>query len=433
MDRHTLARRMLLGAAGAVAAAAGLGALSPSVARAHGAGAPAGDPSIGKAHKAVGLGPVPVANGIGIGESDMAPAPDVVTEFVVGPICPRQSDLDELARQFAANLPDLPGEPGSMALCSMNETAGANVVKIGVWTDTEGFTDSQRREALAAATLLAANRTVALFTTARAISVIADALWATIDKRQGRLRLGEELDVTLGNGQIVSVVRGSYDPPALPRVNFTYTARDRLSLTSPGSSPALSNDMSTDVDVSAGGSAVSAILLAILGPLLGGIVFFTADAIASSQAPAIEGVGDALAAQWPPLILTAIQPPLPGKFVLMWSDLSVDEAGVLTLGTFLPATREPRVSIRGSTNVAIREALGHATITYRLDITDLRSPEISWSGVATGNGRTARVMFRTAGTHRVGVRIRVADALEASDEISVTTTIDELEDGQRSF
>jgi hypothetical protein len=91
------------------------------------------------------------------------------------------------------------------------------------------------------------------------------------------------------------------------------------------------------------------------------------------------------------------------------------------------------VSIRGSTNVSIREALGHATITYRLDIIDLRSPEISWSGAATGNGRTARVMFRTAGTHRIGVSVRDADELEASDEITVRTTIIELEGRQEEF
>ena len=64
----------------------------------------------------------------------MARAPDVVAEFVVGPICPPEAVLDLLAGQLSDTfLPEVAAGRRSVAVCSPRDSVGSNVVTVGLW------------------------------------------------------------------------------------------------------------------------------------------------------------------------------------------------------------------------------------------------------------------------------------------------------------
>ncbi len=175
----------------------------------------------------------------------------------------------------------------------------------------------------------------------------------------------------------------------------------------------------------------------MLSPLLGGALIGTAlalDEIAESNAPRRPGVGAAVAAGWPAEVLTRIDPPdLPGKFELIWTQLTVNTDGIATQGIFVPANREPRIAISGPDRVSFREAVGSTSVGYIADARDLRSPAITWSGGANGSGPTKRVLFHREGQVNLQVTARDEDGLTASASKSVQVSMIPLKPGQQPF
>ena len=367
----------------------------------------------------------------------MARAPDVVAEFVVGPTCPSDEELTLLAAQLSRNfLPDVGAGRRSAAVCVARDSVGSNVVTIGLWLEAEDDPEDQLRDELRQSDHLTAGRTIALFVPATSIRVLAELAWAATDKTIGRLTLGNTIEVDVGAGRIETVVNGSFDPPLfLPDVDFTNTTTETLDLAPAGSRTALEATTESDLDVSSTGLLVASLLAGILHPILGALVFFGAEAIAEGQAPDARGPGGALAAQWPTQIQTPVAPPfLRGKFSLTWSDLTVDDAGVLTLGTFTAEDRAPRVSITGRTNVSFREALGHGTARYGARVSDLRPPiDAVWSGVTQASGLSASLFLTSPGTRTIGVTVTDADGLSDSASLTVHVSVIPLEDGQQPF
>ena len=182
---------------------------------------------------------------------------------------------------------------------------------------------------------------------------------------------------------------------------------------------------------------VAGLIASALSPLLGALLIGTAaagEALAESKAPNRPGVGANVAAGWPTQVLTAIRPPdLPGKFALIWTELTVNEDGVVTLGTFLPANREPRITIDGPDRVSFREAIGSITVGYVANARDLRSPAITWSGAAHGSGASKRVLFRRVGQVNLGISARDRDGLTASASKDVQVSMIPLKPGQQPF
>ena len=368
----------------------------------------------------------------------MARAPDVVAEFVVGPTCPPDSVLTLLAGQLSSNfLPEAGAARRSVAVCAARGSVGSNVVTVGLWLGAEADPDDELRDELVQSNLLTAARTIALFVPAGSIRMLAEAAWAATDKTIGRVTLDETIDVDVGDGRIETTVTGSFDPPLLifPDVGFTNTVSETLQLAPSGTGEVLRATTASDLDVGTPGLLAATLIVGILSPILGAIVFFGAESVAEGQAPDVQGPGGALAAQWPAQILTPVSPPfLPGKFSLTWTDLTVDEAGVLTLGTFAPEARAPRVSIMGPTNVSFREALGHGTARYGARVSDLRPPiSAEWSGVTQSTGLSASVFLTSAGNEVIGVQVTDADGLSDSASLTVHVSVIPLEDGQQPF
>jgi hypothetical protein len=359
-------------------------------------------------------------------------SPDLVAEFVVGPTCPPGDVLNQLAEALAAGVPLAgPGSRKSLALCGPRPALDTNIASVGLWSDVGGFSDEQLRAALADVDLLSTGQTVALLLTAGAIQAKAAEAWESTDKKVGRVNLNRDIDVSLGTDEIVSRVTGTFEVPVLPDLDFTFTVNDRLSLAPPGSDPPLVATTSTNLDVSTLSLLVEATLIGLLRPILGVITFFAVPAIAADVAPKPGGVGSVLASNWPSQLLTPIRPPdLPGKFILFWTDLDVDEAGVRTFGVFSPAPRAPSASIQGPGSVAVPEQVGNVDKRYFVDTHDLRAPmNIQWDGVADGTELTTSVSFGSAGHPHVLVDVHDADNLSASDDLTVVVSIVPLKRG----
>jgi hypothetical protein len=122
--------------------------------------------------------------------------------------------------------------------------------------------------------------------------------------------------------------------------------------------------------------------------------------------------------------MTEITSSSPGKFVLTWSEMTADERGIITLGSYLPAVREPRVRVSGPRSVAIREALGHVRSAFRIAPRDLRPPlGIQWGGAASGGSAATSVMFKKPGQYQVRVDVTDDDRLTATDQITVNVRL----------
>jgi hypothetical protein len=361
--------------------------------------------------------------------------PDVVAAFVVGPVCPPADVLDRLSRELADSVLPSTSRRRAFGVCRRQPGISSNVVSLGAWADESGFTDTQLRAALGATRLVTPGNTAGLLFTTRAIQLQAEAGWAEADKQSGRVTFDDDISVEVKPSGIVTRVRGSVDVPFAPDVDFTAKVTDVLSLRTPGSVPPLRARSSTDIDLDGPDVIADALIIGLLSPILGAITFFAAEPAANRFSPGVGGAGAALASQWPDHILTEIRPPLlPGRFNLRWTELTVDERGVRTLGTFAGATRRPRVEIVGPRAVAVREEIGHATKTYSLDTRDLRAPlRIDWSGAASGDDETARVVFHSAGTRSLGVRVDDVDGLTDTASATVRVTIIDAPPGTDPF
>jgi hypothetical protein len=363
--------------------------------------------------------------------------PDIAAEFAT-PVCPQDTELSELADLLSEGFLPTPGVSRQrLAVCARRAALNTNVVTMGLWIGRDNLTDATMRNELAGSSLLTAGHTCALRLSASTIQALAEATWAATGKKHGRVTLDEQITVQVRDGRIVTTVTGTYDPPLLifPDVDFTARITDTLELEEPGSRPPLRTRSDTDVDAGTPGVLAGGLIVGLLSPILGAIVFFAADPIAESQVPTVSSLGSTLASQWPSEILTSIRPPfLPGKFVLSWTDLTVDQDGVLTRGTFSPEGRTPNVLIIGPRRVTVREAIGHSTGRYRIDPRDLRAPlAIQWTGAGHGTGPSLSIPFSEAGLFPLDVSVTDTDGLSDAASTRVQVSVIPLKQGQQPF
>jgi hypothetical protein len=363
--------------------------------------------------------------------------PDIAAEFATR-VCPPDTELSELANLLNDNFLPTPGlSRQRLAVCARRAAVNANVVTVGLWIGRGNVTEAIMRDELATSSLLTADHTCALRLSAASIQALAELSWAETGKRHGRVTLDEQITVRVGDGRIVTTVTGTYDPPFLifPNVGFTYTITDRIELRAPGSRPPLRTRSDTDVDVGAPGLLAAALIVGLVNPVLGAVVFFAADPVAESQAPTVSSLGSTLALQWPSEILTRIRPSfLPGKFAISWTDVTVDQDGVLTRGTYSPEGRSPNVVIDGPRRVTLREAIGHTTGSYRIDPRDLRPPlTIRWAGAGGGTGPSLRILFSTAGVFPLQVSVTDTDGLSDTASTRVQVSVIPLKPAQQPF
>jgi hypothetical protein len=364
--------------------------------------------------------------------------PNVAAEFAT-PVCPPEPELRQLADLLNENFLPTPLDVSRqrLAVCARRAALNTNVVTMGLWIGRNNLTEATMRNELAGSSLLTAGHTCALRVSASTIQALADLEWAATAKRHGRVTLDEQINVQVRNGRIVTTITGTYDPPLLifPDVGFTYTITDTLELEAPGSRPPLRTRSDRDVDAGTPGVLAAGLIVGLVSPILGAIVFFAADPIAESQAPAVSSLGSTLASQWPSEFLTSIRPPfLPGKFTLSWTDLTVDQDGVLTSGTFSPEGRSPNVLIIGPRRVTVREAIGDAAGRYRIDPRDLRAPlTIHWTGAGHGTAPSLSILFTEAGVFPLGVSVTDTDGLSDAASTRVQVSVIPLKPGQQPF
>ena len=72
------------------------------------------------------------------------------------------------------------------------------------------------RNELAGSSLLTAGHTCALRLSASTIQALADAAWAEIGKRHGRVTIDKQITVQVRDGRIVTTITGTYDPSNSP-------------------------------------------------------------------------------------------------------------------------------------------------------------------------------------------------------------------------
>jgi hypothetical protein len=363
----------------------------------------------------------------------------VHAEFWGGSDCPPRPTIDEIADSVdELFLPALQQGRRTQAVCTRRDDLGLFVVTVGVWFDAVGVQDENLIGQLTQVPLLAAGNTAALRFTKEVMQLAADISWSQVPKDDGRLHLDDAIRVEIEGEQIITQVSGYFDLPALPDPDFTHTIRDRLALAPQEGARALVFEESIDTDMDAGPDLIVAgLIAAMFSPLLGAVLIGTAaagEAIAEGNAPSRPGLGAALAAGWPAEVLTRIQPPrLPGKFVLNWTELTVDVDGVATQGTLLPALREPRITVSGPDRVSFREATGSTTRTYAAHARDLRNPAMTWSGAAQGFGVSKRVLFHREGRVSLRVSAQDVDGLTGSASKDVQVSMIPLKPGQQPF
>jgi hypothetical protein len=332
------------------------------------------------------------------------PAPDVVLEIAVN------ADIDKgqlpriLATVRSLMLSAVPLGPAARAAALFADRAGfaVPVLSVGVWADAEGNSEARLEAALASAGQLMPGRGAALSFTAHAIQVMASLAWRDVNKKVdlplGFLRLSDDLRVTIADGRIVTTVTGVHKVRLLPNTPFKVTIFERLGVDRTGAgSPIVVAETTRRREF---GSLKLAALVSFVNPALGALVFWQGSNLADRTIPESTdgGAGSTLATQWPSEILTEIAPPiLPGKFLLIWTEISVSEMGVVTRGAILPSARAPQVQIAGPGSITLHQPHGSTTETYEAVFEDLRQPlrRLRWiiDGANAGRGRTQSVRF----------------------------------------
>jgi hypothetical protein len=170
----------------------------------------------------------------------MAQSPDVVFEVAIAP-CPPQAEIDAIKNRLKSLFFPLGTGPKPIAVCAPNTriTPNGSVVTVGIWIDTAGSTQDQLMQALTASGFISGTQTAGLFVSTKLIKLKAATDWATRNKHNGNITLGNSINVSVGSAGIVTKVTGTYNVPVLPGLSFTATITERLSLNPPGHSPPL--------------------------------------------------------------------------------------------------------------------------------------------------------------------------------------------------
>jgi hypothetical protein len=361
------------------------------------------------------------------------PVPDLVLELGlgVGNSCPEEATLERMAAVARETVP-LGARARALAICSDRPGFNQRVLSVGVWANDEGDSEARLADALTAAGPLVPGRNAALQFSPAGLQTMASVEWRRvpkkIDAKIGFTRLNDTISVVIDDETIVTTVRGEHKIRFAPNISFKFTLRDTLALRLLGSEPPLEVESTSKFSP---GMIKAAALTSLISPLLGGLVFWKGDDVASGLAPSnVGGAGGALAARWPPYLLTEMDPPdLSGKLSFLWSDLVVDDRGVRTLGAVVPVPRVPVAGIQGPGIVTAQLPSNSATVTYRLLTKDLRGRlDIRWTidGSTAGRAVTQKVSFQTPGldprtiTRRVQVDVTDEDGLTASHQRVIT-------------
>jgi hypothetical protein len=301
-----------------------------------------------------------------------------------------------------------------------------NVLTIGFWIVTDGFTEDQLVASLRASSFISGtgSMTVGLFNSGAYILLTA-AEGLKLPKREGE-PLGyiilDNLNVEVSSS-VVTTLFGSYHPQILPHVRFTYTVTDSLTLNQSGDGgPPLKYKESTDLQWDRGGVIEEAVLVSMVNLLLGGVVFFGGMFGGGLFDPNAKGVGAQVANGWPKSALTPISPPLSGKVIFTWGELNVDDSGVRTLGTWNLAVRSPQVRIVGPTALSFKESAGSVSAGYTFKIVaDLNGvASVVWGGDAVGVGLETQVNFGAPGDYTIQVSVTDFDNFTATAATNVT-------------
>jgi len=220
-----------------------------------------------------------------------------------------------------------------------------------------------------------------------------------------------------------------FDDSTLPDVDFTLTVTDTLTAGGFGNIQCATKSKLDDDDF--------LFLELVLSTILGSIplfLFFLVQ-VAVAEGANFErkegGVGCVLADQIPSDVLFKIDPATDfgsfGKLNFLYTQLEITSAGVFAGGIYLPARRDPAVSIEGPTSVTIVAELGETSRRYHARTTDLREPLFQWT--PQGTGESPSILFDThkpggiSSSEQITVHVQDADGLEAGDEITVKIKI----------
>lgn len=189
----------------------------------------------------------------------MALSPDIIFELFL-PFEPTSQQTDEIAGFVQTGLP-VPVQTREPVWNS-----NKNVLSIGYWIDANGFTEDQLKASVRASSFISGtgSMTAGLFVSTAFVQGAANLSWfkqpKKVDESVGYITLDDNIDTNLSSARIVTKVTGSYHPPVLPSVGFTYTISDTLSLNQ-SPPPALNSNESTDLKLSTLGVIAEAFLV----------------------------------------------------------------------------------------------------------------------------------------------------------------------------
>ena len=357
----------------------------------------------------------------------MALSPDVIFELFL-PAEPSTDQKAEIAGFVRGGLPEVIQEPVPPVW-----NPDKNVLTIGFWIVTTGFTQDQLEASLRASSFISGHvpQTLGLFISTGYISIVAFEtlnLPKKLDASVGYITL-DNLSVTASTAGIVTRVFGRYHPEVLPDVFFTYTISDTLAVNHSGEGPPLKYNESTDLQLDAVSAAIVAGTLSsflggsVVGFFVGGFVFGFGQFGGGLFDPHAQGAGAKLADGWPGAALTPISPPLTGKLDFNWGELNVDNSGVRTVGTWNFDVRSPEVHIDGPTELSFNESQPGVMGRYTVELTDLRGDvAVVWGGDAAGVGLTTTVQFDNGGDFAITARVTDVDNVSATGATNVTVT-----------
>ena len=353
------------------------------------------------------------------GEATMALSPDVIFELFL-PFEPSTAQKGEIAGFVQGGLP----EPIQNPVPPVWNPA-KKVLTVGFWIVTDGFTQDQLEASLRASSFISGtgNMTAGLFLSAAYILLAAAENLKLPNRLEQSVGFSilNNINVKVSSAGIVTTVFGEYHPPVLPKVVFTYTISDSLTLN--GERSPLKYHESTDLQLDTIGVIEAAVLISLLNPAWGTVVFFGGLFAAGLFDPNAKGVGAQLANGWPSTILTPILPPLSGKLIFTWGQLNVDNSGVRTVGTWNLGVRSPQVQIVGPTDLSFNESQPGVMGRYTVELTDLRDGvTVVWGGEAAGGDITTTVQFDNGGDYAITARVTDVDNFSATAATNVTVT-----------
>ena len=364
----------------------------------------------------------------------MALSPDVIFELFL-PAEPSPAQKAQIAGYVRGGLPEVIQEPVPPVW-----NPDKNVLTVGYWIVTTGFTQDQLEASLRASSFISPfdKQTLGLFLSTGYISIVAFEtlnLPKKLDEFVGYTTL-DNLSVTSSTAGIVTTVFGRYHPPVLPDVFFTYTISDTLAVNHSGGGPPLTYNELTDLQLDAVSAAIVAGTLSgflggsVVGFFVGGFVFGLGQFGGGLFDPHAQGAGAKLADGWPGAVLTPISPGLTGKLDFNWGDpnvhnsgVHVDNSGVRTVGTWNFDVRSPEVRIDGPTDLSFNELQPGVMGRYTVKFTDLRGDvAVVWGGEAAGGGLSTTVQFDNGGDFDITARVTDVDNVSATGATTVTVT-----------